>query len=188
MNQRLCYIQARGGSKRFPRKNLALWNGIPMLADAINKATDACLFDTIAVTSDDPEILRLAGNMGAIPIWRTPETSEDKATDTDVAKEVLRYFPNHSIVMKLYPCVPILTEYDIRGGFEYMVRTNADGIYSVDTTGVDAGAFYIFKMDAFYEYDTLALDKFPWKKYVLDVCQDINVPGDLEKARMKAGR
>lgn len=184
----VCYVQARGGSKRFPRKNLALWNGKPMLADAIDKALDSCLFDIICVTSDNAEILRLAGNMGAIPIWRTPEASSDTATDTDVARETLRYFPAADYVMKLYPCVPLLTEDDIHSAFDVMRLNNAHGIYGVDDQGIDSGSFYIFKHSSFITYDTLALDEFPWMRYTLDRCQDINVPGDLEKARMKAGR
>ncbi|MGE5807183.1 MAG: cytidylyltransferase domain-containing protein, partial [Ignavibacteria bacterium] len=46
----ICYIQARGGSKRFPNKAVALWQGMPMLGDAILKAQKTKLFDVICVT------------------------------------------------------------------------------------------------------------------------------------------
>ena len=89
----LCYIQARAGSKRFPRKALALWNGKPMVADAIEKAKATGLFDYIAVSSDDPEILQIAVDYGVLPLWRSAKASSDTATDDDVAEEVVSYFP-----------------------------------------------------------------------------------------------
>ena len=93
----LCYIQSRGGSKRFPMKALALWNGIPMLGDAIQKAQATGLFDYIVVSSDSPEILQVAHDYGAMPLWRTAEASSDTATDDDVEREVLESFKNFDI-------------------------------------------------------------------------------------------
>jgi CMP-N-acetylneuraminic acid synthetase len=86
----LAYIQARSGSKRFPKKALALWKGKPMVADAIEKAQATGLFDYIAVSSDDPEVLQIAVDYGVLPLWRSPATASDTATDDDVAAEVLR--------------------------------------------------------------------------------------------------
>jgi N-acylneuraminate cytidylyltransferase len=185
----ICYIQARGGSKRFPGKNITPWNGIPMIADAISKARHSNLFHAVYVSSDDDEILDIARKNGAVPVKRSAENSTDTATDTDVAFEVLSPFCSDEIqyVMKLYPCVPLLTEYDIRGAFDILRLTNSDGIYSIDKDGVDAGAFYIFKLSSFFKYRTISLGAFPWIKYTLDVCQDINYPEDLESAKRKAG-
>jgi CMP-N-acetylneuraminic acid synthetase len=185
----ICYIQARGGSKRFPGKNLALWRGVPMLGNAIRKAQHTKLFDIILVSSDDAEILRTAHNYGAVPMWRTPENASDTATDTDVAFEVLAAFPDADIVCKLYPCVPLLRPIDIIGAYEDLTHNDLDGVYSVGREfGDDAGAFYIFRRSAFEEYESLALNAFPWSTYELDLYQDINTPEDLEEAKKKAGR
>lgn len=184
----LCYLQARGGSKRFPGKNVALWNGVPMLVDAINKAKATGLFDTIAVSSDDTEILNLAAKHGAMPLWRTPETSNDTATDDDVAAEVLRYFPKVNIVCKLYPCIPLIEPADIRVAYMGFVCGEGahDGVYAVDGEGKDAGAYYIFQRSAFYKNNTIALNRFKWYKHFLLRCQDINTPEDFEEAKRKA--
>ena len=185
----IAYIQSRGGSKRFLNKNIADWNGIPMIADAIIKAKKSNLFHAIYVSSDYDLILDIARKYGAVPVKRSAENSSDTATDTDVALEVLSPFCSDEIqyVMKLYPCVPLLTEYDIQGAFDILRLTNSEGIYSVDRNGVDAGAFYIFKLSSFFKYRTISLGAFPWIKYTLDVCQDINYPEDLESAKRKAG-
>jgi CMP-N-acetylneuraminic acid synthetase len=160
-----------------------------MLSDAIMKAKGSKLFGQIYVTSDDEEILTVAKANGAIPIKRSDEASSDVATDTDVAFEMLSPFCLDEVeyVCKLYPCVPLLTEYDIRSAFDMLRLTNGEGIYSVDKMGKDAGAFYIFKLASFFKYRTISLEGFPWTKYILLTCQDINYPEDLEMAKAKAG-
>jgi CMP-N-acetylneuraminic acid synthetase len=179
----LCYIQARAGSKRFPGKNTALWNGFPMVEDAIKKASTTECFDITAISSNDPICLHIAKMNKVLPLWRSEYASSDSATDDDVAKEVLAYFHHADIVCKLYPCVPLLKWTDIYYAFHGKWKY---GIYSVDKNGKDAGAFYIFRKHYFDLYGTLALNAYPWDTYPLDVCQDINTPEDLEEAKRKA--
>ncbi len=185
----LCYVQARGGSKRFPRKALADWNGHPLIGDAIMKARATALFNIVAVSSDDEEILSVANKYGALPIWRTPEAASDTATDDDVAREVLGYFRDIDVVCKLYPCVPLLTQYNIVDIWYKFEQYLVGGIYSVDENGKDAGAVYMFGFQDWLKYKTINIvdGVFPWHKYRLAKCQDINYPGDLEIARQKAG-
>jgi CMP-N-acetylneuraminic acid synthetase len=190
----LCYIQARGGSKRFPMKALALWNGIPMLGDAIQKAQATGLFDYIVVSSDSTEILQVAHDYGAMPLWRTAEASSDTATDDDVAREVLAYFPDVEIVCKMYPCIPLLSPFQIYDTFN-LVKSNKYkaydmhyGAYLVDNEDKDAGACYIFYNSAFKILKTIALKTFPWIKRDIDNACDINTPEDLEIAKQKAGK
>ena len=158
-----------------------------MVVDAIRKAQTTGLFDIVAVTSDDVEILELAVASGALPVYRSAWTSGDVATDTDVAIETLRPLGVADRICKLYPCVPLLDNADIVVAYFKMVNDRLPGIYSVDGAGNDAGAFYWFTRAAFDRYGTVALDRFPWSKHVLQVCQDINTPEDLEAAKRKAG-
>jgi CMP-N-acetylneuraminic acid synthetase len=184
----ICYIQSRAGSKRFPKKALALWKGKPMVADAIEKAQATGLFDYIAVSSDDHDVLQIAVDYGVLPLWRSPATAGDTATDDDVAREVLRYFPKAKIVCKLYPCVPLMDYRDISRAFYCVASWNDQGVYSVDVeTQNDAGAFYVFSNEAFQGYQTIALNSFPWEKMYVENACDINTPDDLEKAKIKAG-
>ena len=179
----ICYIQARGGSKRFPRKNLALWNGKPMVADAIEKAQSAGVFDYIAVSSDDPEILQIAVDYGVLPLWRSPKASSDTATDDDVAAEVTRYFPNSDIFCKMYPCVPLLTKTNILELYHAYRDNDSYGVYFTDTDFKDAGSVYIFGRDDYKAYGTISLSGFPWSTKMTNNAIDINTPEDLETAR-----
>ena len=176
----ICYIQARGGSKRFPRKNLALWNGKPMVADAIEKAQAAGVFDYIAVSSDDPEILQIAVYYGVLPLWRSPQASSDTATDDDVAAEVTRYFPDADYFCKLYPCIPLLTVNNIiQIVYDYQPYA---GAYFVDMSGQDAGALYLFYAKMYRTLETISLNDFPWVRVPIENAIDINTPEDLETA------
>jgi len=184
----ICYIQARGGSKRFRGKNLAPIDGVPMLVAAIRKAKKTGLFDFVVVTSDDPQILQYAADEGVMPLWRTPLASSDDATDDDVAREVLRYFPKADNVCKLYPCSPLLTVADIQRLYDMYITGYRLGHYFVDTASRDAGEIYIFSMDEYRKHGTISLKTFPWKRVVKQECQDINTPEDLERAKLILSR
>lgn len=70
---------ARGGSKGLPGKNLREFNGIPLIAHAINQANAANVFDRIMVSTDCPEIARVSKQFGAeVPFMRPAEFSGDK--------------------------------------------------------------------------------------------------------------
>lgn len=184
----LCYVQARGGSKRFPMKALALWNGITMLGDAIQKAQATGLFDYIVVSSDSPEILQVAHDYGAMPLWRTAEASSDTATDDDVAREVLAYFPKAKIVCKMYPCIPLITSMNIRELFSNFIACDVEGMYFTDMDFKDSGSVYFFEKDAYDMYGTISLADFPWETNMTWNACDINTPEDLEIAKQKAGK
>ena len=57
----LAIIPARGGSKRLPRKNIIPLKGIPLICWTIESALKSEEFDKIIVSSDDTEILEIAG-------------------------------------------------------------------------------------------------------------------------------
>jgi len=179
----LCYIQARGGSKRFPGKNLYPWNGKPMLADAIEKAKATGLFDYIVVSSDSVEILNVARQYGAMPLLRSPEASSDTATDDDVAREVLGYFPQADIVCKLYPCVPLLKTFTLWQAVWHCEKVHIP-VYLVDENKKDSGAFYVFPYGLYKDCGTLSLDTFPWAKMTCkeQQCKDINTIEDYNEA------
>ena len=70
---------ARGGSKGLPGKNLREFNGIPLIAHAINQAKAANVFDRVMVSTDCTEIARISKQFGAeVPFMRPPEYSGDK--------------------------------------------------------------------------------------------------------------
>ena len=63
----LCFIPARGGSKRIPRKNLLPLGGKSLLRRSIDTAIQAEIFDKIIVSSDDPEVKEEVARLNKYP-------------------------------------------------------------------------------------------------------------------------
>jgi N-acylneuraminate cytidylyltransferase len=85
----ICIIPARGGSKRLPRKNLALLDGKPLLAYAVEAARESGIFDRICVSSDDEEILETAREYGAEARDRPEALATDRSQVKDVCAHLL---------------------------------------------------------------------------------------------------
>jgi len=85
----VCIIPARGGSKRLPGKNLALLDGKPLLAYAVEAARDSGIFDRVCVSSDDDDILETAREYGAEARKRPEALATDRAQVKDVCAHVL---------------------------------------------------------------------------------------------------
>lgn len=100
------FIPARGGSKSIPRKNLKLLGGKPLLAWSIQSAFDAGL-ERVIVSTEDPEIHKLAKEYGAEVLERTAELAQDETSMFEVLKsEVSKIDPLPEIVVLLQPTSP----------------------------------------------------------------------------------
>ena len=72
MNQTLCIIPARGGSKRIPYKNIKDFLGKPIIAYSIKAALESELFDEVIVSTNNKEISKIAIEFGAkVPFIRS---------------------------------------------------------------------------------------------------------------------
>lgn len=87
----ICTICARGGSKGVPGKNVKMIGGLPLIAHSIQQAKDSGLFIGVAVSSDDAEILRVAGQYGAEWLIERPtDLATDSAAKVPVIAHTLR--------------------------------------------------------------------------------------------------
>ena len=86
--KRLCSICARGGSKGVKGKNFRVVAGKPLIAHTIEQALATGLFETIAVSSDSDEILRIAQEFGAKILVKRPD---DLASDTAAKVPAIRH-------------------------------------------------------------------------------------------------
>ena len=78
-------IPARGGSKRFPGKNIHPLLGKPLIAHPIEAAKKVQGIDRIIVSTDDPSIAEAAKNFGAeVPFMRPAELAGDSSSVIDV--------------------------------------------------------------------------------------------------------
>ncbi|HEY3308698.1 MAG TPA: acylneuraminate cytidylyltransferase family protein [Desulfuromonadaceae bacterium] len=136
----LAVIPARGGSKRLPRKNVALLAGKPLIAWSIEAANGSKYVDEVMVTTDDDEIATASHIHGAtVPFLRPKELATDTATTFDVIEHVIGFYKNellkcYDIVLLLQPTSPLRTSKDIDDAIQYLVQKNADAIVSVCET------------------------------------------------------
>jgi pseudaminic acid cytidylyltransferase len=128
----ICIIPARGGSKRIPRKNVALFHGRPIISWSIKAAFDSDLFDRIVVSTNDQEIAEVARAEGAdVPFLRPDALADDFTPTVPVishAIEALALEPDAAVCC-LYATAPLVRADDIRAG--YLLLEDADTVISI---------------------------------------------------------
>ena len=130
-------IPARGGSKRIPRKNLALCAGKPLLEWTIEAALSAQSLDQIILSTDDEDIARLGRALGAdAPFLRPPELSGDMVPMLPVIVQARNWVQETSAtcidtIVLLQPTSPLRTAHDIDRAVELMRTSGAETVVSV---------------------------------------------------------
>ena len=117
----LCIIPARGGSKRFPRKNIALLNGKPLIYYTIEawRKSKYYEFNSPIVSSDDDEILITSRAFGAETIKRPSSLSQgDLPSPVPVIENVIDYLTKYrgwriGWIVLLQPTSPLRSSQDI---------------------------------------------------------------------------
>ena len=77
-------IPARGGSKRFPKKNINSLNGIPLIGHSIIFALKSSPPHKIWVNTDDTEIAEIASRFSVNVTFRPSELGADETTTSEV--------------------------------------------------------------------------------------------------------
>lgn len=83
-------VPARAGSQRVPGKNVRPLAGHPLLAYSIAAARESGRFEAVMVSTDSPEIARVAEHYGAeVPGLRPAEMSTSTSSDIEWLRHVL---------------------------------------------------------------------------------------------------
>lgn len=133
----LAIIPARGGSKGIPKKNISLLGNKPLIAWTLEAALIAEAVDRVIVTTDNPEIAKIAKDYGAeVPFQRPASLAQD---DTPGIKPILHathwlidhedYLPD--FVVCLQPTSPFRTGKDIDRAMDLARLKNADSVVSI---------------------------------------------------------
>ena len=86
----IAIIPARGGSKRFPEKNIQLFGGLPLLVHSIQYAlANNKIIGEVYVSTDDEKIKKIATENGAKVIDRPIQFSGDFEPTVSALKHVL---------------------------------------------------------------------------------------------------
>jgi pseudaminic acid cytidylyltransferase len=129
-------IPARGGSRRIPRKNILEFCGKPIIAWSITAALESGCFAHVIVSTDDPEVARIAVDWGAdVPFVRPKELADDLTGTLPVIRHAIsqiipRYGPPESVCC-VYPTAPFIRPDDLRHGLDVLTETQADFAFSV---------------------------------------------------------
>lgn len=174
----LCVIPARGGSKRIPRKNIVSFCGKPLIAHSIENALNSSIFDSVIVSSDDEEIIKVAKHYGAsVPFVRPKNLSDDYSSSTEVIKHAINFFSqkgeNFETVCCLYATAPLIDMMILKKAFDKFKQSGASFLFSVSEFGAPI-------QRAFYLTNEKRVQMFDESKYFVR-------SQDLEKAYFDAG-
>jgi pseudaminic acid cytidylyltransferase len=130
----IAVIPARGGSKRIPRKNIQVIDGIPMIGRAITTANDSGVFSKVIVSTDDEEIAEISLKYGAlVPRLRNKDLSDDFATTMDVIADAITSSwigdTQPEYVCCIYATSPLLEKHHLIEGFKKITQENVDYVF-----------------------------------------------------------
>lgn len=135
MPESVAIIPARGGSKRIPRKNIKLFNEIPLIAYSIRTALESGLFARVIVSTDDEEIADVARSYGAeVPFMRPKVLADDFAVSFDVVAHALEWLETRGDVFEfvcmIYATAPFLKQQYLLEGYEKLKHSSAVNAFS----------------------------------------------------------
>jgi len=170
-------IPARGGSKRFPGKNIYPLNGKPLISYPIQAAKASKLVDRVIVSTDDEEIAKVARKFGAeIPFMRPSDLATDNSavveTMTHLVLELQKregYKADYAVLLQA--ATPLVETEQIDSVIRLAIDKNADSVVTVGQVNTvnhpynirtikDDGTMKFWQEDLHYEYLTKEKEKF----------------------------
>lgn len=131
----LIVIPARGGSKRFPGKNLCLLGGIPMLAHSILYAQKELPEGAVYVSTDSEEIAAVARQYGAGVVIRPEALSDDYCPTAPVIEHAARELAAQGVpfdyVVTLQPTNPLRPEGMLSSACSMLSASIYDSLFTV---------------------------------------------------------
>ena len=115
MKRNIIIIPAKGTSQRIKKKNIKLFNGVPILGKTINKLNKIKQIDKIYVSTDDLEVKSIAEASGAeVPFLRDKKLADSHTTTHRVIKSFIENLDlnlrDSDNILCVYPCTPLLKE------------------------------------------------------------------------------
>ena len=130
--RRVCTVLARAGSVGVPGKNVRLLGGVPLIMHSIRQARATGLFDVVVVSTDDPEVRRIAEDEGVdVIVSRPPEMATSTAGKlpairhavAEVEKAIGGQF---DIVVDIQPTSPLRLPEDILAAVTLLESQDVD--------------------------------------------------------------
>ena len=137
MENIVCVISARGGSKGLPNKNIKNLLGKPMIAWSIEQALSCSYIKKVIVSTDSEEIASQAVKYGAeVPFFRPKELSSNHAGKWIVWKHALEniekiYQEEVSIYVDLDCTSPLRDVEDIYRAIDQYKSSKVDAVFTI---------------------------------------------------------
>jgi CMP-N-acetylneuraminic acid synthetase len=137
----LAIVPARGNSKGIPRKNIKPFLGEPLIARTIRVAKTARLIDRVVVSTESPEVARVARRYRAEVFARSSKLSGDETPMNWVIDEVVEALKDVrrpiTAIAVLYPTAPLRTAADVDGAVAMALRLKSyDSVAGMCEAGV----------------------------------------------------
>lgn len=151
----LAVITARGGSKGVPGKNIYPVKGLPLIAWTILAARRSQHIDRLVLSSDDPEIIAVAGKYGCeVPFVRPAALANDEASSAEVVAHTIQSLDeSYDIVVLLQPTSPLRGTEDIDAAIELLCASGAPSVISVCET--DKSPYWMYTINNIGELEPL---------------------------------
>lgn len=136
----LCLINARGGSKGVPGKNIKPLNGKPLIAYSIETAKKSRLIIRTLVSTDSQDIADVAKRAGAdVPFLRPPELATDSAKQIDAMIHAVGTLEQggerYDHICVLQPTCPLRNVDDVDGALGLLIQSGADSVITITDVG-----------------------------------------------------
>ena len=143
-------IPARGGSKGIPGKNIKPLRGKPLLQYTVEAADASRLLSRVILSSDDPEIIKVAEDLGLeVPFSRPEEFSRDDTPSLEVVKHTVEFFAakneDFDAVCLLQPTTPFRRSGLIDEAIEKFVSGKFDSLLTVREVPVEYNPHWTFE-------------------------------------------
>jgi len=131
----LAVIPARGGSKGIPRKNIRMIAGKPLVVWTIEAAIQSRHIDCVVVSTDDPEIKKIAKKFDVDIRDRPAELAQDDVHAVNVVIDCLKFYSKKGIIIDkvfmLLPTSPLRTVDDIDRAHRVLELYNTESVVGV---------------------------------------------------------
>ena len=136
----LVIVPARGGSKGIKLKNIRSLNGVPLVALVGRVIQQLDYIDRAVVSTDHPEIARIAKESGLdVPFMRPESISGDIVSDWEVLHHALMATEEddnktYDIIVMLQPTSPLRKPEHITMTIEKLIDGNYDAVWTLSET------------------------------------------------------
>lgn len=129
----IAIIPARGQSKRLPKKNSKLLNGLPLLVYSIQYAQKQAEIDAVYVSTDDAEIKAIALQYGAEVIERPKALSGDLEPTISALQHAINNIKCSTLetVVLLQPTNPLRPKELFANAFQYYTNNKCGSVFTV---------------------------------------------------------